>query len=587
MTDCQICIEKFNGRDRKQCVCPYCSVGYCRECVGTWLTTLVDEPRCPNDACKKAWSREFIDSIVTKVWRDSVYRQYREQLLLDRERALLPATQPRIEAINEAKRVEKELVVPMRERRREIQLLQRQLEQEAQGLQTQIWDMTNHAERLRNGIGVDEAAAKQRNVFIRRCPSNGCRGFLSSAWKCGVCELYSCPDCQEVKGVARDSAHTCDPGALETAKLIAKDTKACPKCGEMITKIDGCDQMWCVSCHTAFSWRTGQVASGTVHNPHFYEWQRRMNNGEAPRNPGDIPCGGLVDWAVLRRLLMPKGGAYPNWIAGLELAHRRIAHVLNVDMVHLAQAAVNINDNIDLRIEYLLKVIDDAQMSAVLQMREKKREKEIETRRVYETLTGAATDIFRRILTVAEQKGPAEENFGTLLHELHQLRMFINDALDVLRRRYTCSLQGFDVNWNRLRLVGHRAGATVAEEKTVFGNFVDELTKFQAAYKDIGAPAAGQNTEEFVKPWFAKIRKLQRLIGSFPPGATVTSNLAGNVVGYYDASLKVIQNSTEPQRFRKEAYERERMRMQRFLAEWTTHAATLELVVKKPANVIE
>ena len=240
MTDCQICIEKFNGRDRKQCVCPYCSVGYCRECVGTWLTTLVDEPRCPNDACKKAWSREFIDTIVTKVWRDSVYRQYREQLLLDRERALLPATQPRIEAINEAKRVEKELVVPMRERRREIQLLQRQLEQEAQGLQTQIWDMTNHAERLRNGIGVDEAAAKQRNVFIRRCPSNGCRGFLSSAWKCGVCELYSCPDCQEVKGVARDSAHTCDPGALETAKLIAKDTKACPKCGEMITKIDGC-----------------------------------------------------------------------------------------------------------------------------------------------------------------------------------------------------------------------------------------------------------------------------------------------------------------------------------------------------------
>ena len=587
MTDCQICIEKFNGRDRKQCVCPYCSVGYCRECVGTWLTTLVDEPRCPNDACKKAWSREFIDTIVTKVWRDSVYRQYREQLLLDRERALLPATQPRIEAINEAKRVEKELVVPMRERRREIQLLQRQLEQEAQGLQTQIWDMTNHAERLRNGIGVDEAAAKQRNVFIRRCPSNGCRGFLSSAWKCGVCELYSCPDCQEVKGVARDSAHTCDPGALETAKLIAKDTKACPKCGEMITKIDGCDQMWCVSCHTAFSWRTGQVASGTVHNPHFYEWQRRMNNGEAPRNPGDIPCGGLVDWAVLRRLLMPKGGGYPNWIAGLELAHRRIAHVLNVDMVHLAQAAVNINDNIDLRIEYLLKVIDDAQMSVVLQMREKKREKEIETRRVYETLTGAGTDIFRRILTVAEQKGPAEENFSTLLHELHQLRMFINDALDVLRRRYTCSLQGFDVNWNRLRLVGHRAGATIAEEKTVFGNFVDELTKFETAYKTIGAPAAGQNTEEFVKPWFVKIRKLNRLIGSFPPGATVTSTLAGNVVGYYDALLKVIQNSTEPQRFRKEAYERERMRMQRYLAEWTTHAATLELVVKKPANVIE
>jgi hypothetical protein len=226
-------------------------------------------------------------------------------------------------------------------------------------------------------------------------------------------------------------------------------------------------------------------------------------------------------------------------------------------------------------------------MSTVLQMREKKREKEIETRRVYETLTGAATDIFRRIVTVAEQKGPVEENFSMLLHELNQLRKFINDALDVLRRRYSCSLQGFDVNWNRLRHVNHRAAAVEAEEKTVFGNFVDELTKFEAAYKTIGAPAAGQDVNEFLKPWFAKVRKLQRLIGTFPPTASTTVNLAHLVMGYYDASLKIIQNASEAQRLRKDAYERERARYQPKLAEWATHAATLQLVVKKPVNVIE
>jgi hypothetical protein len=575
MTDCQICYDTFNGSTRKKCVCPYCSVGYCRECVGTWLTTLVDEPRCPNETCKKAWSREFIDTIVTKVWRDSVYREYRERLLMDRERALLPATQPRIEAINEAKRLEKEVIGPMRDRRKEIQVL--------------IWDMTNHAERLRNGVGVDEAAAKQRNVFIRRCPADGCRGFLSSAWKCGVCELYSCPDCQEVKGVARDSAHTCDPGALETAKLISKDTKGCPKCGEMITKIDGCDQMWCVSCHTAFSWRTGQVATGIVHNPHYYEFQRRMNNGAAPRNAGDIPCGGLVDWTVLRRAILPVAAtrtAYPAWVSTLELAHRRINHVQNVDMPHLAANAVNINDNIDLRIGYLLKEYTDVQMMAVLQIREKKREKELETRRVYETFTGAAADIFRRMVAVSEERGRDPENFKPLLNELDQLRLFINDALDVLRRRYSCTLHGFDNNWERLTLKMNKVKAG-DESKTIYGLFANELTKFEAEFAGIKAPAVGEDSRAWARPWLAKVRKLERLVRTFPSDP-VTIRYANAALSFYENSIKALEYSegTDKSDYYQRLYEQNRNTARTDFDKWKTHVLTLELTNVKPTNAI-
>ena len=49
--------------------------------------------------------------------------------------------------------------------------------------------------------------------------------------------------------------------------------------------------MWCVRCHTAFSWKTGALAHGVVHNPHFYDFRRR--EGSAPRAPGDVPCGGM------------------------------------------------------------------------------------------------------------------------------------------------------------------------------------------------------------------------------------------------------------------------------------------------------
>ena len=33
------------------------------------------------------------------------------------------------------------------------------------------------------------------------------------------------------------------------------------------TSVKNCDQMWCVQCHTAFSWKTGLKVNGVIHNP--------------------------------------------------------------------------------------------------------------------------------------------------------------------------------------------------------------------------------------------------------------------------------------------------------------------------------
>jgi len=76
--------------------------------------------------------------------------------------------------------------------------------------------------------------------FVRQCPANDCRGFLSTQWKCGICERWTCPDCHELKGYDRDCDHQCDPNNVETAKLLANDSKPCPKCQSLIFKIEGC-----------------------------------------------------------------------------------------------------------------------------------------------------------------------------------------------------------------------------------------------------------------------------------------------------------------------------------------------------------
>ena len=75
---------------------------------------------------------------------------------------------------------------------------------------------------------------------------------------------------------------------IATAKMIKDSSRGCPGCGERISKIDGCDQMWCPSCHVAFSWRTGEIENGRIHNPHYYQWMRaNAAGGVIPREPND------------------------------------------------------------------------------------------------------------------------------------------------------------------------------------------------------------------------------------------------------------------------------------------------------------
>jgi hypothetical protein len=59
--------------------------------------------------------------------------------------------------------------------------------------------------------------------------------------------------------------------------------------------------MWCVECKTAFSWKSGNVVNGNIHNPHYYEFLRQ-SQGFVPR--ADNPCAevpGLQDLRILLR----------------------------------------------------------------------------------------------------------------------------------------------------------------------------------------------------------------------------------------------------------------------------------------------
>ena len=120
--------------------------------------------------------------------------------------------------------------------------------------------------------------------YIIPCPREECLGKLGDEGICGLCHHVFCPSCMKEKTMN----HECQKSDVETIRELRRSTRPCPKCSILIYKSEGCDQMWCVKCHTTFSWKTGAISQGIVHNPHFY--QHRQN---AARTPGDIPCGGL------------------------------------------------------------------------------------------------------------------------------------------------------------------------------------------------------------------------------------------------------------------------------------------------------
>jgi hypothetical protein len=129
--------------------------------------------------------------------------------------------------------------------------------------------------------------------------------------------------------------------------------------------------MWCPQCHTAFSWRTGQKETGVVHNPHFYEWQRKQNGGVAPRVLGDVACGGIPHYTEVRNRLT---GLLANEMNAVMNFHRVVQHVQHVDMARYHNV-FNETDNQDMRIQYLLGNMNLDVLKVTIQQREKKRER--------------------------------------------------------------------------------------------------------------------------------------------------------------------------------------------------------------------
>jgi hypothetical protein len=227
--------------------------------------------------------------------------------------------------------------------------------------------------------------------------------------------------------------------------MIVKESKPCPKCGERISKVDGCDQMFCVDCHTAFSWNTGQLVSGVIHNPHYYEYLRMQGGGVAPRNAGDVPCGGVPYYNHLLVALNRKVSKSTE--RRVMAIHRVTSEIADFRLAQY-QGAFNMNDNGDLGVLYLLKEVSKEAMKTELAKREKKREKHMAIRAVLEMFSNTSIMMLNAI--VSRPPIIEDEFTATTMVEYENLRRYVNESLMNVSRMKSCSVPQIGIDWQWL-----------------------------------------------------------------------------------------------------------------------------------------
>ena len=564
---CPICCED-DIKTANIISCHFCEYKTCIDCAEHYLLHTIENAHCMN--CRKGWTREYMLDCFPKKFVLKQYKEHRENVLFDKEKSLLPASQPYAERelrerakknevtkvvdaknaayqqfldshpgyakivkaldqmtseirrmlppayahfyeqnpvlylqhhhrknicdypcqgslengsctacfaktcnecghkyfprpsrMNIEQHVCRDIQIEREKQRKELLVKYRELMNTPEALEyielhPQVEMMIRRYDReiskkrremrlIPNNLGVSiPAIEKEKRTFVRPCPVNECRGFLSTAWKCGICENFTCPHCHEVKGKSRDTPHVCLEENVETAKLLAKDTRPCPNCGTRIFKISGCDQMWCTECHTGFSWSTGEIERGNIHNPHYYEYMRRsQGRGGQAREIGDIPCGGLPDYNQLyskfNKLLMS------DEFDELEPFHRVIGEVMDLRTWYRQR---NLEDRREIRVKYLLKDYDDIQFKRLLQMKAKAQEKITNIDQVLDMFVMASTSILQRVQNIISRKEALD-----ILVELEELRKYTNASMEKISTVYDCKTPSIDPD-----VILHRVG---------------------------------------------------------------------------------------------------------------------------------
>lgn len=266
-TNCQICIQKFT-KTRYPVTCPSCEFVSCGACVSKYHCSKPMHPQCMS--CGEVWTSEQVAALLTKRSHLSEVFNSRNDLLLQEQLRLVPQTQPYMEAFVNTEEATCRVRRMAESVKNATKIFQdaKAMEREARRV---LRDTQMRLNQLQKSVLDDKS---QSSATSRRCFSNFCDGWVREGHACTKCGKSACFKC--MSAVDRMEDHLCEKDKLLTASTIRENTKECPTCLTLISKVSGCNDMFCVVCKTTFNYRTGAVDRKGNSNPMFYDWLRSM-----------------------------------------------------------------------------------------------------------------------------------------------------------------------------------------------------------------------------------------------------------------------------------------------------------------------
>jgi hypothetical protein len=421
MSDCDICCEKYNKSSRKPITCIHCQFTSCTSCNQTYLLESVHEPHCTN--CRKTWTLEFMNENFTQTFLTKEYRTKREMVYFKEEESQFPMLLPLAEQRKQINMIDEKVntldIMIHQNDRKEDQLVRDQRE----------IDRTLKKEKYELGkeryIILSKDVSREKREVIMKCPMSECKGFLNSKFYCGICSSHICKECHHKK--EEEKEHACNPDDVATITELNKSTKPCPNCHTRIFKTDGCDQMFCIQCHTPFSWRTGKIENGVIHNPHYFEALRAGNINHQRHQAHQGGCGPMRDARTIRLLIREfcKAEKIPELEISDELFYfyQQMVHHRAVTLPMFTR----VDDREDERIKFMIGKIEEKKFKQRLYVYRKTSLRKIEEQQIMNTYVNTGEELFRSI-TVA--------NIPEIICQLRMLQDITFVAVSDINKKY-------------------------------------------------------------------------------------------------------------------------------------------------------
>ena len=388
---CEVCDEKFNKSTRKPVKCDQAACAYeaCATCHKRYvLDKSYQKPHCMS--CKKEWTPEFQKASFSKAFWGDDFREAREKVLFEEEKTYLPPLQveaDRLLRIAKAKSVQDAIRIEISVNdKNEDQLVRDQRRIHRNLTEKYAAAIVQYHNAHHGPVDVS------KKVCTVKCPMQDCRGYLSDKYVCGLCHVTICKDCNEVKDMA--DAHACDKDKVATMTEIRKTSKPCPKCGMAISKIDGCDQMFCIAsgCHTAFSWTSGLIETGVIHNPHYFEALRVGNIRDPRHRQHQGGCGPMPYYYDVQSKLShaPIGR---DGESKFRHHYQRFVHHRQVTLQRFLDQTARQAD----RLKYLTGEMDEKKFKQKVYVANLADERKKEERQIIETFVSVGEELFRQL----------------------------------------------------------------------------------------------------------------------------------------------------------------------------------------------